>query len=136
MQKRGQVSIEYLLLMGFALIAILGAAALAFLSFSDFEQSVRENQVQSSLQSIVEQSQLVYGIGPNSFRVITITLPTNVDQILIAQNTITARMHTSGGLNDIVFFSTVPLQGTIDAQRGTKTLRVTAFDNHVQIEQI
>ncbi|HLP79617.1 MAG TPA: hypothetical protein VK158_03210 [Acidobacteriota bacterium] len=135
MQKRGQVSIEYLLTVGFVLAIIIPVSVLAYNSYAEYRDTLQTRQVYLALTTVSDHAQSVYNIGPPSFSTVNIYFPDSVQSIFFSNETITARMQTQYGQEDITVFTSVPLSGSLSAREGTRSVLVTATGSGVSIAE-
>lgn len=126
MKKRGQVSIEFMAIIGF-----ITFIALTMLIISQFYQrevatQVETNQVDHLARKIVEAAESVYYLGEPSKTTITGNLPEHIESVEINTNEITFKVRVAGGTTDISYTSNVNLTGSISPSPGLKRISVEA----------
>ena len=72
LEKKAQVSVEYLLLTVFALIIVVVIFALAMMSS---DQSIKARQIGESLDNLTKTADLVYALGQNNVLFTEVTWP-------------------------------------------------------------
>ncbi|MFH1331784.1 MAG: hypothetical protein ABIH63_00685 [archaeon] len=126
MKKRGQVSMEFMAIIGF-----ITFIALTMLIISQFYQrqvatQVETNQVDHLARKIVESAESVYYLGEPSKTTITGNMPNNIESVDINTNEITFKVKVAGGTTDISYTSNVNLTGSISPTPGLKRISVEA----------
>lgn len=127
MGKRGQVSIEFMAIIGFVTFI-----AMAMLIISQFYQrgvstQVETNQVDHLARKLIDSAESVYYLGEPSKTTIEANMPNHVESITIGSNDITFRMKAAGGkTSDITYQSDVNLTGSITKTPGLKKISVEA----------
>ncbi len=127
MKKRGQVSIEFMAIIGFVTFI-----ALTMLIISQFYQrqvatQVETNQIDHLTRKIIEASESVYYLGEPSKTTIKANMPNHVESININNNEIDFKVKVAGGkTTDISYSSKVNLTGSISPAPGLKKIIVEA----------
>lgn len=136
MVKRGQVSIEYLMLISFVTFAVLTALGIAFFYAGGVRDSVKFNQVESFADRLISLAESVSYAGPPATTTMEGYLPQGVEAVELRDHFIIMNVTTDSGLNIVAFRSNVRLQnGTISPGAGTKVLRIVAFDEYVSVTE-
>ena len=133
MRKRGQSSIEYLTLAGFALVII---TVLTLVYFDHAEESkfvIGTSQVERIVRKLVDTAEEVYFLGKPTKTTVKIYMPDNVDQIIMSDNELNFRVRSRAGFSDIEYPSSVNLTGSISTARGIKFIEIRAEDGYVWI---
>ena len=111
---RGQISFEYLVIVGLAILVIV-PALLFFLTFaSGGDDAVAHTRVAEIGSQFLSTSSEVFSLGRNSWLTLDVTLPETIENISINHNTSTLdeliiTYRTKNGPTDAVFFSDVSL---------------------------
>jgi uncharacterized protein (UPF0333 family) len=135
MIKKGQTSIEYIMTIAFVLTLIIPVSVVAYTSYRDYESTMQSRQALSALTTIANHAQAVYNIGSPSFSTIQVYFPKSISNIYVADNTLTARLNTNKGPDDLTIFSSVPMVGTLSAKEGTRMILITATDSGITITE-
>ncbi|MFH1506027.1 MAG: hypothetical protein ABIE94_03470 [archaeon] len=139
--RKGQVSMEYLLIMGFAFLSVLPIIIIFFTQAQAFNQDVTLAQSDKIMAEIIDAADTVYYQGAPSATTIRVFVPQYVDSIIF------------DGRQNIVFFITktdrpgtfnltsrdalATLQGTLSHGAGMHVLQIKAVDQtHVNITDI
>ena len=78
MEKRGQVSLEYLVLTGFILAVV---AVLFSYSYISNSETIKVNQANTALDKLVNKADLVYALGPDNNHFVFVTFPIGIESI-------------------------------------------------------
>lgn len=122
--KKGQVSFEYLIIVGFVMALLVPIIFISFSTFMEFQHVIEIKQIEQSGVTIVQQAQNVFFLGASSKKVFDITIPRSIDQIHILSNAVVFRVDVGGVYEDIIIFSDVPLSGSIPQNPGTFQITV------------
>ena len=96
--KRGQVATEYVLLMGIALFAII---PIFYYSVSSFSKTIRFNEAEDFVNSIVKTADRVYALGPGSQDYIQVNVPGDTLDIAFDRNEVIIKLSIHGKISDI-----------------------------------
>jgi hypothetical protein len=132
-QKKGQISIEYIIVVGFITAAIVSILAIAFSYSATLNDRIKENQVLNFGNEIISNAESVYYAGSPSQVTITPYLPKGVTAIIINNKDLVFKIQTVSGISDIGFVSKVPLTGFISTGEGIKSIVIKALNNQVSI---
>lgn len=135
MFKRGQVSTEYLIVVGFVVFLVLGILGVAFFYTSITNDQIKVSQVSNLANKIVSSAESVFYAGEPSKLTITGYLPIGVNSFVIMQNEIVVSLSTSSGVTVMSFSSNVPLSGNISSTEGVKRIEIKALQNEVSISE-
>jgi len=140
---RGQVSVEYLVIIGLA-IGILIPGVLFFYGYS---QSNIGSTTASRLNEIglrlVSATRSTYALGTNAWQTVEFTMPDAVTRAYVNDTELVFTYDTQFGQADAVFFSTVPLT-TSDVDDGNISIvhpgqtryRLTSQGSTVNITEV
>ena len=135
--KRGQVSVEYLILVGFLTFIIIGILGLSFYYSNSVQDQIKSTQVQSFANKLISTSERVFYSGKPSKATITAYLPEGIQSIEFYEGGIVIAYKTASGLNKNHFESNVQIFiNNIDLGSGIKKLEVTANETTAIITQI
>jgi len=135
--KSGQVSIEYLIIVGFVTFVVIGILGIALFYSGTIQDRIVITQVENFANKLVSSAESVFYAGEPSKATITVYLPEGVKSIVIDEDedSIIIEVQTSSGVNKILFSSNVPISGTIDNNYGLKKIMVEAVGDEVVINQ-
>ncbi len=134
--KKGQISFEYLMMMGFVTIIIAGILSVAVFYTGSVKSGVTSNQVKEFSNKIISTAEYVFYSGEPSMATIEIYIPDGVQNVTIQENSLVVDYWSSGGLSRTVFPSNVNITGTLPHTAGYKKIKITATTNNVVITKV
>ncbi len=132
-KKRAQASLEYVLIVGFALLMLMPLIIIYAMQEEIIRDDVNIIQGKKIVDSIVDNSEKVRFIGSPSKTTLEVRMPYNVEHINISNDMVLIRLRTSGDFIDIYRYSKVNLSGEIDNHPGIRKIEITAHDDFVNI---
>jgi len=133
MFSRGQISTEYLIVIGFVTFLVLGILGVAFFYTSITNDQIKVSQVSNLANKIISSAESVFYAGEPSKLTLTGYLPVGVNYFDIMSNEIVVSISTSSGVTVMSFSSNVPLSGSVSSYEGVKRIGVLAQDDEVSI---
>ena len=135
MRKRGQISLEYLILIGFIVFLIVAALGSAFFYSSVLRDQLKFKQLESFADNVILNSESVFFAGAPSQTTINAYLPDGVEGIGVLSDEIVFNVSTESGTSVISFGSEVPLSGELSSSGGVKRIVLVAGDGGVSISE-
>lgn len=132
-KKKGQIGVEYMIVVGFITFAIMSILALAFFYSDKIKDQIKLNQIESFATQVVNSAESVFFAGEPSKTTINLYLPSGVQDIELSQDSLIIITQVSSGSNKRVFESKVPLNGSIPITEGLKKIVLEAHQNYVAI---
>ncbi len=133
--KRGQASIEYLIVAGFVFMIL----TILFVVYYEYDRSSRiqlvYNQVDLIGRKIASSSEEVFFLGEPTRVRLRVYMPEKINQIAIQGKSIVFYVKTPNGISEIEVPVAVNVTGTISTQQGVKYLRVEAQEENVLITE-
>lgn len=134
-KKRGQVSLEYTLMVGFALIILMPLVVIHMTQ----EESIRDDsnlmQATNIVQTLTSNAESIHFIGEPSKTTIEVRMPQNVKDIEIEDNRILFEVMTGGGVVEVYKYTDVELTGSLEPGPGLTRILIEAEDGRVKISQ-
>lgn len=132
-QKRGQISVEYLVIAGFVMALVIGVLGAGLVYSSKLQDTVNLNQLSTFANKITQSAESVYYSGEPSRVTITAYLPNGVSSIQIVSNDLIFNVRTATGVNKMSYSSKVPLElsGTFNPSSGVKRFQLRALSDRV-----
>ncbi|MGC9309338.1 MAG: hypothetical protein ACP5D2_01430 [Candidatus Nanoarchaeia archaeon] len=131
--KRGQIGMEYLMIMGFLTFVLLAVIATAYFQSNNIKDMIRARQVEVLGSKLVSSAEEVFYSGEPSKVTISLNIPDGIEDINITASGIVITYYLSSGKNKIMFNSDVTLSGEIIESSGLRKITLTARENDVQI---
>jgi uncharacterized protein (UPF0333 family) len=134
-KNRGQISIEYLIVIGFITFLIISLLGVAFYYVGGIRDKIKENQLDGFAQKIVSGAEIVYYAGEPSKLTIKAYLPPGVTDIQVLSREIVFTQSANTGTNILSFKSNVNLTGAISSGEGVKRIILTARPESTFIQE-
>ena len=133
MNNRGQVGIEYMIVIGFVTLAIMSVLTLAYFYSDEIKTNIKLNQVESFATQLIAKSESVFWAGEPSKNTIELYLPENVVSIVLSVDGVLITTKVGAVENVRLFESDVPLSGTIPITPGLKRISLEAQETQTLI---
>ena len=143
---KSQVSLEYIVVISFALVVVLGVLTIAFFYSGGIKDKIRTTQISNAANKILSTAESVYYSGEPSKATITIYFPDGINDFFIdpQSDEIVVVFSSSSGDNTASFTSNVPIIETpgdddlvkITHTQGSKRVQVEAKGDNVVIGQV
>ena len=128
---RAQVSVEYLMVIGVALVIVL---PLFYYAISESTNNIKLNQAEDAVNTIAKAADSVYSLGPGTKKYVDIVIPGGVEQSAIDGNAIKLKVSLFGSVADIYSKSKANLIGGVPLVSGPHRISIEALDSgYVQI---
>jgi uncharacterized protein (UPF0333 family) len=123
--KRGQIGIEYLMILGAILLITI---PLFFYAIYETNYKVRLNQADDTVNTLANAADTVYSMGPGSKKYVWVSIPSGVESSLVNESDIQLTLSIFGGSSDITAFSKAVLVGSVPTGQGTYRIAVEALE--------
>ncbi len=118
MMKKAQVSMEYLIIVGFV-AAITIPLILIFTTHStEIEEHIISNQANYIASKIVDSAESVYYLGESSKVTFRVQIPRKINAVSIGNNEVVFYVKKHNGIDEVVKYSNVPINGSISSEAG------------------
>jgi hypothetical protein len=124
--RKGQIGMEYIILVGFITFAVMTVLGLAFYYIGTIRDEVKGLQMNGCAKKIISEAEEVFYLGYPSKSTFTCYMPDNVRNISIAEDNLIVTYSTSSGMNILAFSSKVPINGSITSFSGPRKIKVDA----------
>jgi len=128
--EKSQISIEYILLIGLILAAVL---PIFYYSFTTINNHTKMNKASMIVIKVVETADMLYALGPGSQEAIVIEIPSGVENITIQGKEINLKLRIFTKVSDIFAVSKTNMAGTILATPGSWHILMKNENNTIQI---
>ena len=130
---KSQVSVEYMLVMGFAALMTVPLLLIYYTYSADTTDSVAISQSMQIARKIVDASESVYYLGKPSQTTLKFNFPDRIQSTSLSDREVVIKVKTQAGVTDIVQISAVNMSGTLPTSQGIHVLTIKADDGFVQI---
>lgn len=105
---RGQVSVEYMVIVAIAL-GLLVPAVIFFYTYTKSADPTSAQLNEAGLQMIAAVKS-TYALGLNARQTVEFTMPATVVNVTVNDRELVFRYHTAEGISEAVFFSTIGME--------------------------
>jgi uncharacterized protein (UPF0333 family) len=130
--KKGQVAAEYVIIVGFSLLALIGILIAYGTYKGPMEDKAGASQALQIARKIVDASESVYYLGPPSKTTLKVFIPVNMKRITFSGNEVIIDVTIAGQQSEIVQQGVVNMTGNITVS-GIEYITITAQDDGVLI---
>ncbi|HLC62278.1 MAG TPA: hypothetical protein VJI52_04645 [Candidatus Nanoarchaeia archaeon] len=130
---KSQVSVEYMLVMGFAALITVPLLMIYYTYSADTADSVAVSQSMQIARKIVDASESVYYLGKPSQTTLKFNFPDRIQSTSLSNREVVFRIKVQNGLSDIVQVSAVNMSGALPTSQGIHIITIKADDGFVQI---
>lgn len=108
---RGQVSVEYLIILGVVLLIMVPASFLLFERARQTTDQVTSSQIIRIGSELTTGIAAIYSLGKNSWTTLEVSFPESANSFFVnSDNEIIVGFDTNSGSSEAVFFTDIPLQ--------------------------
>ena len=136
MKKEAQVSMEYMMVIGFSLLIIMPIIVLFFMNYDSFIQNINAHQAGKVTRTIVHAAEKVYYIGEPAQTIVKVNMPQRIEDISIQGKYLLMKVRFETSLTEVYEISAVNLTGNISLTPGIKQVLVQAHEQYVNITEI
>lgn len=133
--KKGQISAEYLIVVGFITFLVLTILAAGLFYSSQISDRIKLNQMNNFANKVISSSESIFFAGEPSKATINAYLPSGVEALDIYDKEIVFNISTSSGITVISYPSNVPLSGLLSNSEGVKVIHITALSDKAVISE-
>ena len=128
-----QVSVEYMLIMGFATLMTIPLLLIYYTYTSESSDSVATSQALQIARNIVDSAESVYYLGKPSQTTLKLNFPDRIHSTNLSNREVVFKIKTKSGVTDIVQVSSVNMSGNLPTTQGIHIITLIALDGYVQI---
>lgn len=132
--KKGQAALEFLFVIGFAMLLLLPSLGLFALFVQESSSTVTANQVANIANRFLTTTTQIAASGKGATLVIEVVFPEGVESLVIQNNELIFSTDIGGVATTHAFFSSIPIEGTFtasDVSSGNKKFSFTLEENGV-----
>ncbi|MFH1915723.1 MAG: hypothetical protein ABIJ21_00520 [Nanoarchaeota archaeon] len=129
-RRKAQVSMEYLLIVGFAFLMLVPLIIIYYTSQQDLNDKITISQADRIALEIVDTADEVFYQGPPTKKTFKVYMPDDVSAINIQDKYVQINLKTQPGTPR---YSVANLSGNLSAYGGLHIIKVTALDGKVEI---
>jgi hypothetical protein len=133
MQKRGQIAMEYITILGFVVVSTLIMIVIFHAEARDMNDTVVSHQVERLAEKIVDTAEAVHFIGEPSRTKLKLYFPPNIVSNSMSNRELIFNVKTSFGVDEVIKVSQVNLTGILPTTSGIHYVQVEARDGEVHL---
>jgi hypothetical protein len=133
MHKNSQVSIEYMMIIGFVTIIIVPLLVIYHSFTQESSDEINSAQIDQLAKEVVDAAESVFYLGEPSQTTLKVNVPSGIVLASLSGNEMVFKIKTKAGNADIVRSSAVNISGSFPAKEGTYAVTVKAQSDYVQI---
>lgn len=131
--SKAQVSVEYLLIIGFVAVITIPLIILYYNYTADSSDEIITSQINQIANKIVDAAESVYFLGEPSQTTIKAYIPSKITGASLDNKEVLFNVSTRAGISDIVKVSSVDLTGDLPIKPGTYLITIKARETDVEI---
>lgn len=133
MRNKAQVAVEYMILVGFLVVITIPLILIYNSHYKGTSEQIISNQADQLGQKIVDTVESIYYLGQPSKTVIKVYMPNQVENITIGNREVVFRIKLSGGFDEVVKVSSVPINGSMNPSSGIHYVEIKSVGSYVNI---
>lgn len=133
--KRGQISTEYLILLGFLVFIILVVLGVSLFYSAVARDKLTFRTLEEFSNKIIGSSEEVYYAGEGARETLNAYVPAGVTSIVADGNQLIISVSTNSGSTRIAYTSSVTMEGNFSSSEGVKRFVIAAAPNKVLITE-
>ena len=130
---KSQISVEYMLIMGFATLMTIPLLLIYYSYSSDSSDTVATGQAMQVARKIVDSSESVYYLGKPSQTTLKLNFPDKIKSIKLENYEVVFSISTKSGVTEVVQVSSVNITGSLSKSQGIHIITVKAEDGYVKV---
>lgn len=130
---KSQISVEYLLIIGFVAVITIPLIILYYNYTADSSDEIIVSQVDQIARKIVDTAESVYFLGEPSQNSIRVYIPNHIAGASLDNKEVLFNVSTKTGISEIVQVSSVDLTGNLPVTQGTYSITLKARTANVEI---
>ena len=135
--RRGQISAEYLILVGFILLTLIPVIAALYSYSAHSQERLAVEQAHQTVKRIADAANTVYSLGHPSRIIRKVYIPANIKNATISDMEIIFVVEGSTGDVEVVETTMVEVSGTLPTNQGTYRMNVSTTSlGYVNIDYV
>ena len=130
---KGQISVEYLLIIGFVAVITVPLIILYYTYTSDSSDEIITSQIDQIARKIVDSAESVYFLGSPSQTTVKVYIPNQIKGASLDNKEVLFNVSTRTGVSEIVQVSSVDMIGNLPITQGLYTIIIKARETDVEI---
>lgn len=132
---RGQAALEYMVMLGFAIMIILPLWLYVNSSIGDTAGELDLTYARVAVDKVKDAADSVYVQGPPASIYLDLDMPGNIQSATVSGREIQIKLSTKGGVADVYAVSLATLQGSLPTRAGRVRVLVKAETGFVNVTE-
>ena len=134
MKKRGQISVEFIVIYGFVLLMMIPLTIIFYTQSGDTKDVLYNNQLHNIGTRVIDKAESIYYYGQPSKTTIKAYFPENIENITIKNREFIFKFRNSKNtLNEIILTSLVNISGSVSNNQGIHNIIIESQGDYVKI---
>ncbi|MBT3464877.1 hypothetical protein HOD20_02825 [archaeon] len=134
MKKRGQISVEFIVIYGFVLLMMIPLTIIFYTQSGDTKDVLYNNQLHNIGTRVIDKAESIYYYGQPSKTTIKAYFPENIENITIKNREFIFKFRNSKNtLNEIILTSLVNISGSVSNNQGIHYIIIESQGDYVKI---
>ena len=130
---KGQAAIEYMVIIGIALLILTPILYYSGKSFSNYKEDTNILSARNTVEKIGENADWICAQGSPARVQINVHMPEDIIEASLENRTVLLRIESTSGAKEVFYESVCDLQGELPVKEGFYYLALVAVDNYVNI---
>ena len=131
--NKAQVAMEYIMIIGFVVAITIPLIIISYEQTQGAKDAVIATQAYNVAKKIADSAETVYYLGEPSKTTLKVYMPERVELTRVGFNEIMIRIETAVGSDDVVAYSTVPVNGTLPITSGVHYIEIDSRGDYVWV---
>ena len=131
--RKAQISMEYLIIVGFVAAITIPLIIIFTTHSTEINEHIISNQADTIASRVVDSAKSVYYLGESSRVTFRVYMPKKVTGITIGNNEVVFYIKKLNGIDEIVKYCPVPINGTISYTTGIHDIVVESKGDYVWV---
>jgi len=130
---KAQVSMEYLIIVGFVAAITIPLILIFSTHSTEMNENIISNQADHIASKIVDTAESVYYLGESSKITFRVQMPRKIHSITIGNNEVVIAIKKINGIDEVVKYSPIPINGSISSTAGIRNIVVESRGDYVWV---
>jgi len=130
---KGQISVEYLMVIGFVAVITIPLVIIYYTYTADSSDEIITSQINQIARKIVDAAESVYFLGSPSQTTLKVYIPSQIAGASLGNKEVLFNISTRSGISEIVQVSSVDITGSLPTSQGAYTITLKARENDVEV---
>lgn len=130
---KAQVSMEYMIIIGFVTAIIVPLLLIFNAHSTEINEDIIANEADTIASKIADSAESVYYLGETSKVTFRVYMPKKINEINISGNEIVFFIKKSNGVDEVVKYVPIPINGSLSKESGIQKIVVESKGDYVWV---